>query len=102
MASSLNSAADIVNAALTHIGWEQRVGSLYDGSAAAQLALNIYGQERDDLLRETNPGFAVRNIAMALLKSAPAGGYVQGVTPWNPATNPPVGWLFEYSYPADC
>ena len=102
MATSLSSAAQIVNAALTHIGWKQRIGSLYDGSAAAQLALQVFGQERDDLLRDMNPGFAIRNLAMTLLKSAPPGGYIPGVTPWNPATNPPVGWLFEYLYPPDC
>jgi hypothetical protein len=103
MAASLNSPSDIVNAALVRIGWKQRVGSLYDGSIASRHALDVYGQTRDELLRMVNPDFAQRNAALTLLKSAPAdGGYIPGVTPWDPTIYPPVNWLFEYTYPADC
>lgn len=102
MAASLSSPADIVNASLTRIGWKQSVGNLYDGSAASQLALQVYGQTRDEMLRDMDPDFAEGNVALSLLKSAPPGGYIPGVTPWNPALYPPVGWLYEYAYVADC
>ncbi len=101
MPSSSTTAADIVNASLVRIGWRQEVASLYDGSAAAQLALNIYGQTRDELLRKMNPGFAQRNAVLTLLKSAPD-SYIPGVNPWDPTVNPPVNWLFEYAYPDSC
>jgi hypothetical protein len=100
MTASLSSPADIVNAALGRVGWKRSIGSLYDGSAAARLSLDIYGQTRDGLLRKMKPDFSMRNAALTLLKWAPSdGGYP---TPWNPANNPPVGWLFEYAYPGDC
>lgn len=102
MTASLSNPADIVNASLVRIGWKKSIGNLYDGSAASQLALRVYGQVRDELLRKMEPGFSMRNLAMTLLKSAPPGGYIPAVTPWNPATNPPVGWLFSYQYPPDC
>jgi hypothetical protein len=102
MVASATTAADIVNIALVRIGWKQPIGNLYDGSAAAQLALNLYGQTRDELLRKMEPGFSMRNVAMTLLKAAPPGGYIPGITPWDQTLYPPVNWLFEYAYPDGC
>lgn len=102
MTVSVNNPADVVNAALVQIGQRNLVGDLYDGSAASTLALQIYGQERDDLLRDGDWQFASRDIALTLLKSAPPGGYVPGITDWNGTQYPPVRWRFEYAYPADC
>ena len=103
MTAVVQTPEDVVNAALVDIGHKERVGSLYDGSEAARLSLDIFGQVRDELLRRYAPDFAMRNVTMTLLKSAPAGGgYIPGPSPWNPAVNPPPGWLFEYSYPGDC
>ncbi len=105
MSNVLQSPEDIVNAALTRLGLEVRVGSLYEGTREAAAALNIYGQTRDDLLRDGDWQFAERNAALTLLKSAPqlsGGGY--GYIPptvWTSA-NPPLPWLFEYDWPADC
>jgi hypothetical protein len=53
------------------------------------------------MLRQNDWGFAERNVAMTLQKSAPVGGYIPPVT-WNPAINPPIPWLFQYSRPSDC
>jgi len=102
----LTAPEDLINNGLARIGYKLRVGSIYEGSAAANKALDLYGQARDELLRQNDWGFAERNITMTLLKSAPAlvgGGY--GYIPptvWNPVTNPPLPYLFQYTYPPDC
>jgi hypothetical protein len=100
--AAVQSPADAANIALVRMGYAKgRVGNLYDGSAAAKRFLDIYVQARDNLLISRDWDFAERNIALTLLKQAPAGGYIPPIL-WNPATNPPIGWLFEYAYPADC
>lgn len=100
MVASLSKPADIVNAALVRIGWKQQIGNLYDGSAAANLGLAIYGQARDDLMRDGNWGFCQRTLSLTLLKAAPIGGYVPP-TSWSPIY-PQLPWNFEYEYPDDC
>jgi hypothetical protein len=101
MAASVSSPADVINLSLRRIGYKLRVGNLYDGSMASKIALDVYAQTRDAVLVENDWDFAERNVTMTLLKSAPVGGYIPPNV-WNPATCPPPGWLFEYSYPADC
>lgn len=98
--AALRNPADCVNAALTKIGWKTQVGSLYDGSAAAQLSLSIYGQTRDDLLKSSDWDFAQRSIALELLKQAPAGGYFPPQN-WNPVNYPAQPWTYEYAYRDD-
>lgn len=102
MAASVQSPADIVNLALSRSGRTERVGNLYDGSEFAKRALSLYGQTRDALLRNADWGFPRRDVTLTLLKSAPGGGYVPGISPWNPAANPPRPYLYEYAYPSDC
>lgn len=102
MALALSSPADILNLTLTRIGYKgPRVGTLYEGSAAAMLALDIYAQTRDEMLRDGDWGFAERNVNMTLLKQAPAGGYFPP-NQWDGTVNPPPPFLFEYAYPDDC
>lgn len=101
MTTSLQNPADIVNAALARIGYKMFIGSVHDGSEAAQVALQVYGQARDDLVRSGDWGFAQREVALTLLKSAPA-SYIPGFSPWDPTTNPQLGFKFEYGYPDDC
>jgi hypothetical protein len=100
MVASVTSPADQANLALVRMGYKLRVGSLYDGSFAAKKLLDVYAQTRDELLRAHDWDFAERNVALTLLKQAPVNGYI--ATPWNPVTNPPVGYNFEYLYPSDC
>lgn len=100
--ASVTSPADMINVALGRIGYKLRVGSLYEGSFAAKKALDIYAQTRDEILRQNDWGFAERDIALVLLKSAPIGGGYIPPAVWNPAVNPPIGYLFEYTYPSDC
>lgn len=102
MALSLSSPADILNFTLTRIGYKgDRVGSLYEGSPAAKVALDIYAQVRDEMLRNGDWGFAERNVNMTLLKQARPGGYFPP-NPWDGTQNPPPPFLFEYAYPDDC
>lgn len=101
MTAVITSPADLANLALQRMGYKLRVGSLFDGSEAAQDILDVYGQTRDELLRQLAPEFAKRDIALTLLKSAPTTGYIPP-TVWDPAANPPVPWRFEYFYPVDC
>jgi hypothetical protein len=84
MANVFTSPADPVNAALRRIGYKLRVGNLYDGSAASNQVLDIYGQTRDQLLRSGNWGFAQRTINGVITTGA--------TTPW----------LYAYTYPTDC
>lgn len=102
MANSISSVEDVLNASLGRIGFPLRIGSIWEGSDAAKAALDIYGQTRDELLREGSWEFCERMIAATLLKFAPVGGYAPPVVPWDPATNPPLPWAYEYSYPDDC
>jgi hypothetical protein len=101
MALVITNPSDMVNLALTRIGRKDYIGSIYEGSEAAVVALRIYSETRDEMLRAYDWGFAERNINMTLLKQAPTTGYFPPNT-WNPATNPPPPWLFEYTYPSDC
>lgn len=101
MPTSLSTPASVVNAALARVGYKQFVGQLHDGSMAAQVALQIFGQTRDDLLKSSDWDFASRTATLTLLKSAPPGGYIPGFTPWDPVNCPPLGYKFEYGYPAD-
>ena len=100
MAAAASSPADVINLALRRIGYRLRVGNLLDGSEAASQALDIYAQTRDELLRQSDWGFAERNTALTVLKSAPAGGYFPPNL-WSSAY-PPLPWSYAYDYPEDC
>lgn len=100
MTAIVTSPADVVNLALQRIGYPGRVSNLYDGSEAAKDALDIYGQTRDQMLREGDWPFASRSGIAALLKSAPVGGYFPP-NAWTTAY-PAQPWKFSYTYPDDC
>lgn len=100
MTSVFTDPADIVNDALVRVGWKQRIGSLYDGSVAAKAALDLYGQTRDELLRDFDWGFAERNVALDLQKVAPVGGYTPPLV-WS-SVYPILPWIYQFSYPDDC
>lgn len=79
------SVEDVTNMALKSIGYPSYIGSIYEGTKAARIALAIYGQTRDDCLRMRDWTFAMRFATLT----------TSGQTP-------PPPWLFEYLYPADC
>lgn len=76
---------DLVNQALSGIGYPSRIGDLYEGSPAAKAALEVYGQTRDELLAQHEWPFAFREVALS----------TNGQTPPSP-------WTYEYTYPSDC
>ena len=92
---------DICNQALVELGFPHRIGDIYDGSKASRAALEIYGQTRDELLDSDDWPFARRTVALGLLKGPPPAGGYNPITPWTTAY-PKPGWLYEYTYPADC
>lgn len=98
MVASVQNPADIANLALRRIGYRLRVGSLYDGSQAASMILDIFGQTRDELLRMGNWNFAQGTIAATVLKSAPDNYFD---FPWT-TDYPQPPWRFELAYPEDC
>ena len=98
--SSPTTPEDIVNQALVRLGFDRRIGNLYEGSPAAEAAIEVYAQTRDEALRANDYGFAERNLSLTMLKVAPASGYIPP-TVWSP-TYPPIPWMFEYNYPSDC
>lgn len=100
MSSSVTSPEDLCNQALDRISWPEAIGDLMEGSKAARIGLRIYGQTRDELLSETDWQFARREVSLALIKTAPVGGY-NFATPWTTAY-PLLPWVYEYAYPDQC
>lgn len=94
----------ICNQALDVIGYPRHIGNIYEGTKAARLALDLWRQTRDALLSSTKPDWAKLDAPLTVLKSAP--NIVNGTAdytgiPWT-STYPPIPWLYEYAYPADC
>ncbi len=100
MTTTVQNPEDVVNLVLVRLGYTPLIANMFEGSRAANAALNIYAQTRDALLREGDWGFAERNVVMTLLKTAPPGGYVPPLQ-WSNAY-PPLPWFYEYAYPSDC
>lgn len=77
---------DFVNMALDEIGYPNHIGDIFEGSPAARVALEIYGQTRDELFQEGEWPFAQREIVLTVVAAQTA----------------PTPWLYEFNYPADC
>lgn len=91
---------DVVNQALRRIGHPTPVGYLLEGTPAARAAVEVYGQTRDNLLRDADWDFARQSALLVQQKTAPVGGYGYA-NPWTSAF-PPVPWLYQYAYPTGC
>lgn len=83
--STPTSVEQIVNEALTRVGYPERISNIYEGTRQARAALDVYAQTRDELLRQEDWDFA-QKIAAAVLSGAVA----------------PAPWTTEYDYPSDC
>lgn len=90
----------ICNQALLLCGRTKRIADMYEGGDAA-VALEFYGQTRDELLRERDWDFSRRTVALTLLKGPPPAGGYNPLQPWS-STYPAPGYLYEYAYPGDC
>lgn len=92
---------DILNAALRRCSYGTMIGNIMEGSRAARVALDYYGETRDALFAEFDWSFLQQEVDLGLpIKTAPPSGY--GITPWNPTLNPPPPWVYEFTYPANC
>lgn len=98
MSAVITSPEDIVNIALRRIGYKIRVGSLMDGSMAASVALDLFGQTRDEMLRSGDYRFAQWTAPAVVQKTAPPNYFD---TPWTTAF-PQLPWKFQVEYPSDC
>ena len=96
-----NAVEDICNQALRAVGYSRMIAWVYEGSVASRVALEIYRQTRDELLRSGEWPFARGPLALTLLKGPPPPGGFTPLLPWS-TVYPPPGWLYEYAYPADC
>lgn len=85
MSVALSTPAMIINDALKRIGRKIRVGSMWEGSEPAKMALDIYAQTRDDLLRDSDWGFSEATVVAS----------ASGATV-------PAQWSYSYAYPSDC
>ncbi len=95
------SVEDIVNQVLVEIGYDRKVQDIFEGSKASRVALEVYGQTRDELLDAHDWPFARRTVPLKLLKGPPPAGGYNAANLWSPAF-PKPGWLYEYLYPSDC
>lgn len=85
MATGYSSPEDICNAALREAGYPRSIADLYEGSRAARVALEIYGQTRDKLLQAGNWSFAQRETTLTAITDA----------------DPLLGFTNAYLFPAD-
>lgn len=92
---------DILNQGLRAGGVSLRISDIYEGSEAAKVALEIYGQARDELIVAKEWSFSRRTVALTKLKGPPPPGGYNPTQPWN-TTYPNPPFLYSYGYPADC
>src|SRR6185312_7846569 len=95
-----DSPEDICNQSLLLAGRTKRIGDMYEGGDAA-VALELYAQLRDELLRDRDWDFSRRTASLTLLKGPPPAGGYNPLQPWTTAY-PAPGYLYEYAYPNDC
>lgn len=90
--------SNIVNQALISIGYSRRIGSMRDGSKAAEAMLEVYAPSLEEISRGAPWNFARRQAAMTLLQDASQ----SSAAPVGTGT-PGMGlWIFEYAWPMDC
>jgi hypothetical protein len=90
----------IVNQSLLTAGVHLRIADIYEGSEASRIALELYGQCRDELLDLTDWSFSRHTSPLTLLKGPPPDGGYSFAQPWS-NIYPAPGFLYEYAYPTD-
>lgn len=83
------------------VGFARMIGDIYEGSTQSKIALELYGQTRDEVLTtDIAKAFARGTASLTLLKGPPPLGGYSAIQPWSPIY-PPPGFLYEYAYPGD-
>ena len=98
MAANIES---IINQALMLARRDRRIADIFEGSEEAIIALELYGQTRDELLDQQDWSCSRRTAPLDLLKGPPPAGGFTPATPWSNVYAAP-GFLYEYAYPTDC
>lgn len=98
MATDVN---DIMNQGFRAAGLPIRIQDYFEGSDGARVALELYGQSRDELLDREDWSFSRRTAPLSLLKGPPPDGGYSFSQPWS-NLYPAPGFLYEYLYPSDC
>lgn len=98
---AVTSPENIINQALVLARRERLIGDIYEGSEQASIALELYGQARDELLDLHDWSFSREVNPLTLLKGPPPNGGYNFAQPWS-NIYPYPGFLFEYAYPTDC
>jgi hypothetical protein len=83
--SSVQSPTEICNMALDAVGYPASIGDMNEGTRHANVALRLYAQTRDDVLKMQDWDFAERSAA----------AYVSSATP-------APGWTYALVWPSDC
>jgi hypothetical protein len=94
----------VANRAILAVGARGQIASASEQSAEARYVRAFYEVTLRSLLRSAHWNFARKTAFLNQLKSAPGalGNTAPGTAVWDPATQPPPPWLFEYAYPDDC
>lgn len=79
----------------------RRIDDIFEGTPEAKVALELFGQARDELQRAKDWSFNRRTLPLTLLKGPPPPGGYSALQPWS-NVYPFPGFLFEYAYPSDC
>jgi hypothetical protein len=74
---------NVVNQALDLVGYSDHVGNIYEGSKASVIALDTWGETRDEVLA-LQPWYFARSEALLTAASG----------------TPPAPWLYQFAYPA--
>lgn len=95
---------DICNRALSSIRARSSIASLNENSPEARQCTLLYKPTLFALLRGAHWNFARATAYLTLYKAQPGTpqNTSEGTNFWEPATQPPPGWLYEYYYPEDC
>lgn len=93
----------ICNRALGAIGTRTTIQSITDGSNEANQCALYYDPTRQELLRSAYWNCARKQANLTVVKAAPGTpeNTAAGTTTWDPSTQPPPPWLYEYAVPSD-
>lgn len=94
----MTSDVDIANRAILAVGARGQIAQIREQSNEARYVRAFYQSTLDALLRSAHWNFARKFAYLSQLKSVAA----IATAAWDPATQPPPPWLYEYAYPSDC